>query len=388
MHVGIAGPVLTAPLLNWLDVPDDQPAPPPGRGGIPVTLLANELLRRGHRVTIATLDQRVQQPRVFRGDSLQIHVGRYRFPARRRARDGFRQESADIAAALVAAAPDLVHAHWTYEYALGAIKADLPRLTTVHDWAPTIFWLERDPYRFARLLLNIRVLARRQELTAVSPYIKERLERWGCRDVELIPNALPDHRFARRGDPENVGKRRLLAINNGFTRRKNVEALLRALPAIRSRCDAELWLVGAGYGAGEAAHRWAEREKLEAGVRFLGSMDNDALTQILRQTDVFVHPAMEESFGVVLIEAMAQGVPVVAGRSSGAVPWVLDGGAGGVLVDVERPQCLAEGVRALLTDRPAWSRWATAGFEHASRNFRLSTVTDKYERVYERVLCS
>ena len=83
---------------------------------------------------------------------------------------------------------------------------------------------------------------------------------------------------------------------------------------------------------------WAQKKGLSDGVNFVGPVDPDELIDIYEQVDLMVHPSMEESFGMVLVEAMARKIPVIGGEKSGAVPWVLDNGKAGVLTDIRSPE--------------------------------------------------
>ncbi len=85
---------------------------------------------------------------------------------------------------------------------------------------------------------------------------------------------------------------------------------------------------------------------------------------------------------MVVLEAMAAAVPVVAGESSGAVPWVVGDGSTGALVDVRSPTAIAAAVESLLTDERRWADSSTYVFKTASSRFRLSAVVDAYETIY------
>jgi len=386
VKLGLVGPVQLEPLRPWLDLDEAQSAAlPPGHGGTPVTQLAVGMLSRGQSLTIVSLEPSIERPSELRGAQLRLMLGPYR-PAHR-SRDAFRAERHYIRDALRKDSPDVVHAHWTYEYALGALASARPTLVTVRDWAPTILRLQPDPYRLARLAMSAVTLTRGRWFTVTSPYMRERLERWGRRPMRLIPNAVGDGAFAVDAPIARPSEPTILAINNGFSRRKNVTVLLDAFQRVRTAWPSStLSLVGIDYEPGGRAHSWAASRDLLTNVRFLGPVRHARIAELLRRATIFVHPALEESFGLVLVEAMAQRTPVIGGRSSGAVPWVLGDGSAGLLVDVTDPHQLAEAMRSLLADSDLRDLYSEAGFRRAWDNFRVATVLDQYEDCYRSVL--
>lgn len=381
MRVALLGPVQTARLRPHLDHEGDLPL---GQGGTAVTLLAEGLLDAGHDVEVYTLDRRAARPVHARGAHLRVHV----LPMREsgRGRDAYRSERRHLAAALESNEADVLHAHWSYEYALAALATGRPTVVTVRDWAPSVVRLLPMPYWVVKLLMNVAVLAQRPVLTTPSPYMAARLRRWSPERVEVIPNGVPDDLVAaasRSGPTGNV----VLSVSDGFGGIKNTATLMDAHSALRRRRgDAELVLVGAGHGPDGDAQRWARAHGREEGVRFLGRVPHDEVLQLMRSADVLVHPSREESFGNVLVEAMAQGLPVVGGRRSGAVPWVLDGGRAGALVDIEDATAIADACLALLDDPARWAAASAAGVACVRRRFRLSVVVRRYVSVYESVL--
>ncbi len=88
---------------------------------------------------------------------------------------------------------------------------------------------------------------------------------------------------------------------------------------------------------------------------------------------------------MVVVEAMAAGVPTVVGERSGALPWIVGDGASGALVDVRRPESIAAAIEALLTDQYRWSQSSKYAFENASSRFRLGQVVDAYQTLYRSV---
>jgi glycosyltransferase involved in cell wall biosynthesis len=291
-----------------------------------------------------------------------------------------------MAGALRRAGPDVVHAHWTYQYALAALASGVPTLITVRDWAPTILRHRPTPFRVVRSLMNVATLVKGQHFTVTSPYMQIRMERWLRRDIPLIPNAIGDDLFLTECLPRPNDIPVILAINNGFSRRKNVPVLLRAFQRVRSiHPPARLRLAGEGYEIHGVAHQWARKKRLEDGVEFLGSRAHHEVVQLLDEATIFAHPAIEESFGLVLVEAMARGVPVIGGESSGAVPWVLGGGHAGVLVDIASEEELTEALLGLLEDKERRDTLAHAALEHARANFRIGAVLGRYSQLYEAI---
>lgn len=379
--IGVTGPVTPEAFRPHLDHPAGPL--PTGLGGVPVTAIVNELLRRGHRVVVATLSPDVHTDVVLRGPRLSLHVGRYRQSGR--ARDAFRVERRTIERAFEREQVDVVHAHWTYEFALGALSSGKPTLVTIRDWAPTILRFHRDPYRAVRLFMHMATLARGRHFTTTSPYIVTAAAKWK-RAVQLVPNALADCWFDDRVRELRPHAPVLVSVNSGFGTRKNTTTLLKAFGILRgSSPRSRLLLYGRDYEPHGTAHRWALERGLQHGVEFEGAVSHEAAMASIADADVLVHPSLEESFGMTLVEAMAQGTPAIGGATSGAVPWVLAEGAAGKLTDVRSPVALAAAMEEMLTDAARWRAYSRQGFEHASTNFRLSTVVQQYLDIYAAV---
>jgi phosphatidylinositol alpha-mannosyltransferase len=157
--------------------------------------------------------------------------------------------------------------------------------------------------------------------------------------------------------------------------------LLGALPALVEACpDVEVLIVGRGD---EEALKEAAGE--HAGhLRFLGLVDDAEKASAMRSVDVYCAPNTGgESFGIVLVEAMAAGTAVVASDLD-AFRRVLDAGEAGRLVPVDDSDALAEALIELLRDEDARSRYSRAGTE-AVRRYDWSVVAQQILRVYETV---
>lgn len=384
MRIAIAGPLDFRLLDQWTG--GDERLPRTGlSGGTPVAHLVAGLLDRGHEIVAVTHGPGLRSAVEVRRGPLVVHAGPHRSGGR--SRDLFAPERHYVAATLSSERCDVVHAQWVYEYALGALRSGHPTVTTVHDWPPTILRFNPTPYRAARLAMSAATFAKGRHFTTPSDYLRRVIRRWTGRDATVVPNAVDDDAFVAPDTPVPTNRDpRLVAINNGFDRRKNVGTLLEAFADVRRRHRrAELALIGKQYEPGGRAERWASDAGLRDGVEFVGPLPNPAAMARLAAADLFVHPSREESFGLVLIEAMARKVPVVGGRSSGAVPHVLDGGRAGRLVDVSSADDLAAAIADLLEHPDHRGALAVAGYDHARREFQRSRVLERYESVYARV---
>jgi glycosyltransferase involved in cell wall biosynthesis len=113
-------------------------------------------------------------------------------------------------------------------------------------------------------------------------------------------------------------------------------------------------------------------------VRHVGYLDSkDELAEWYRASDLLVHASWEESFGIVVAEALACGLPVVATRVGG-VPEVMADGEHGSLVEPGNPEAMAEAVRRLISDPALRERMGEQGAAHVRREFGEAAMTERY----------
>jgi glycosyltransferase involved in cell wall biosynthesis len=139
---------------------------------------------------------------------------------------------------------------------------------------------------------------------------------------------------------------------------------------------------------GDGPERWQAQElarslDLEPQVYFLGLQDG--MEALLPLADLFLLPSRHESFGLVALEAMACGVPVIA-TSRGGTGELIEQGASGILVDPDDVAGMIENGVRLLLDTDFHCRIANGGRARAEESFGEAAVVDRYEALYRELL--
>ncbi|MFZ3293040.1 MAG: glycosyltransferase family 4 protein [Mycobacterium sp.] len=202
-------------------------------------------------------------------------------------------------------------------------------------------------------------------------------------DAVEIPNGVDVASFASapllQGYPRP--SKTVLFLGRYDEPRKGMAVLLDALPALVDRFPGLQLLI---VGRGDEDELRAKVGGLAGHLRFLGLVDDAVKASAMRSADVYCAPNTGgESFGIVLVEAMAAGTPVVASDLH-AFRRVLCEGEAGRLVPVEDGAALAEALIAVLGNDPLAKRYAAAG-KAAVRRYDWSVVASQVMQVYETV---
>lgn len=384
MHVALAGPCFAQDLAEmWDRRSAAHMAVVRGPRAVPVSQLARSLVAEGHQVTIVSLTR--DEPgeiEEFAGEGIRlVELGPRRRP-RDYLADLYRSERAAVAEILRDSGADIVHAHWTYEYALAAQDSRCAHVTTAHDSPSTVLRRMPDAYRLARLAVAGLAGRRTQHLSVVSPYLASR---WRTqmryrRPIRVIPNGIPQDVAGLSRAP---GRDPVILDIGNDTRLKNLRSLIRALPLVRRDLPkATLRLVGPGTQAGGDLAQWAASQGLDHHVRFLGEFDRGQILEEYRRVWVLAHASLEEACPMVLLEALGAGLPALGGARSGGVPYVLEWGRRGALTDVADPARFAEAITGTLKRGPLA---AVGGSDYLDR-FDPQHVAGQYVSWYADIL--
>lgn len=168
--------------------------------------------------------------------------------------------------------------------------------------------------------------------------------------------------------------------------RKGVEVLVRAVASLARRRPVRLLVVGEGEWRTRIADA-VEEERAGEFVRLAGRISDEELDRAYRESDVFVLPAVfdskgdTEGLGVVLIEALLRGLPVIGSRIGG-IPDIVVDGEGGWLVPPAKPEALAEALERVLGDPEEAERRASRGRRHVEARFSAPAIAATLEDCY------
>lgn len=258
---------------------------------------------------------------------------------------------------------DLIHSHYWLSVEAGEILADrwgVPHVGMFHTLGDVKLRArasEDEPEE--RLEAERRLVHRLDRIVAATRHEQQLLRqifRVPPERVSVIPLGVnlgrfaPGDRAAARaelgiGDDEHI----LLAIGR-IQPLKGLDILIRSLAEVTDREGLSLWIIGGDDRAEAEIARLralAEEFGVASLVRFVGPVDHEALPTYYHAADVVVMPSFYESFGLVAVEAMASGVPVVASRVGGLSSTVSDGRTG-YLIPWRCPEPFAEKIEVLL----------------------------------------
>jgi phosphatidylinositol alpha-mannosyltransferase len=272
---------------------------------------------------------------------------------------------------------DLLHFHEPFVPFLSPI---ILRLSTSVNIATFHAYSGFSPaYELTSRLLG-PIVARLHGRIAVSAAARHFIDRYFPGDYKVIPNGVDVARFATAA-PYDLGVGSNVLFFGRMERRKGLEVLVQAMTRLR---DLDARLVVAGGGPEEHKCRNLAR-RLGVDATWLGSPHDDEKPGIFQAGQVYCAPNLGgESFGIVLVEAMAAGAPVVCSDLPG---FRAVAGDAGLLAPPGDAGALADALRAVLTD-PARAKEMSAAGLGVAESFDWRRLSADVERVYDRALAA
>ena len=348
-----------------------------------VRAMQKELILRGHSVKIITPEPR-ELPDSHRTDDV-IFVGSaadFKSPLHTTSQVSVTADMYGIETMLDEENFDILHFHEPWVPMLSRqilSRSQSVNIATFHAKLPETM-MSRTVSRVVTPYTKA-VLRNLDELTAVSEAAAEYVCTLTDAPVAIIPNGidLSVYKTAKRSPAKPDARKKILYIGR-LERRKGVSCLLEAYGLLSDR-SSDVELIIAGDGPDREKLEYTTREMELPNVTFLGYVSEKEKVKLLATADLFVAPALYgESFGIVLLEAMASGLVTVAGNNPGYASVLQELGSLS-LVNPKDAQEFAGRMDVMLHDdnlRKLWQKWA----KDYVKQFSYTTIVDQYEEIY------
>lgn len=349
-----------------------------------VHYLGSELQKRGHTVqvltsTCQTIPENKLLPTWRFGTGLTIPFagGEFTFPA------GIKL-AIEVKQLFRTRKFDIVHCHGIFPPELAywaAIYADCPIVVTFHTVTPHLPSFICNLAAFFLKKLNTKLAAK----IAVSQAAKRWAEKFFPGRYHVIPNGVELTTFSPNARPVfSPGHPRIIYVGR-LEKRKGLKYLILAMPAVLKEFP-KASLVVVGYGPLKNYFmRLAHKIKASDSIQFVGPVSNSKLPGYYTSSTICVAPAVNpEAMGIVLIEAMACGIPVIASNISGYDEIVTDG-INGILVPKRNVAKLAEAIITILSNSNLRNRISENALSYVVQ-YDWRNIATRIESIYNQII--
>jgi glycogen(starch) synthase len=294
---------------------------------------------------------------------------------------------------------DLIHAHdWLVAYAARALKYiyTIPMLATVHA---TEFGrnngLHTDDQRY---ISDIEwwLTYEAWKVICCSKYMREEIQyvfQVPEDKIEIVPNGIRPEAYQLHGegsvlspDLYNPGEKIIFFIGR-LVREKGVQVLLEAAPQILSRFPQTRFII-AGRGPFEGnLHALSHRLGLDEKVTFCGYIDDRARNELYHLASVAVFPSLYEPFGIVALEGMVSGAPVVV-TTAGGLDEIVEHEKDGLKAFPDDPSSLATQICSLLEDEDRAAVLAENAYLKATQIYSWDKIAERTMNIYKEIIFS
>ena len=282
---------------------------------------------------------------------------------------------------------DIIHSHKykTNFYALLAnVGAGCRLVSTCHNWLGESLKMHFYAY------LDKKVLKQFNAVIGVSNEVFEELKKHiDSRKISKIDNGIEILRYYRTEEKRIAKKtlhlegKRVVGYVGRLSEKKGVIFLLSAFKNLSEKYeDLNAIIVGDGE-AEESLKKYAHSLGISERVIFAGERDDTPL--IYSAMDVFVLPSLQEAFPMVILEAMASCVPVVATRV-GDIPFIIQDGISGLLIEPKDPDSISRAVEELLSNPAKAELIAKTALKNVQEHYSSLSMAEKYKAIYKNIL--
>lgn len=282
------------------------------------------------------------------------------------------------------------HAHYAIPHAITALtarsmlpaKSQFCLITTLHGTDITIVGSEPSLFRITKFAMEQSCA-----ITAVSDWLKEQTIKTFnlSKPIHRIYNFIEPERFQRKRKiklPWNEKNKPILMHISNFRAVKRVTDVVRIFAKVREKMDALLVMIGEGPERISSVGVARQLNVIDS-VRYLGNYPN--IEELLPYADLVLQPSEHESFGMVPLEAMASGVPVIATKSGGIQEVVVHGETG-YLCEVGDIEFMAHLAIEILKNPQLKKALSQNAIQRVKQHFSDEIIIPQYENLYYQII--
>lgn len=298
---------------------------------------------------------------------------------------------------------DIVHDNGLSGFSLNSSVVLPPRAVTIHHLARTT--LEALEVSLLDRVRNIRgemgisplieplCMKRADRIVAVSQFTKKDI--MNVYDIpesriEVIYHGVnpkgyvfPEEAKVKIKNTLGINSQPMILFTGKLALRKGVDILLRALPKVLKEVDVKLVLAGSGNQ--QDYRHLAQALGILDKLHFLGRVPDDTLRLLYSSCDLFVLPSRLEGLGIVILEAMAAGKPIVA-TNVGGIPELIESGQNGVLVECNNQEELASAIIKVLSDKSLAQAISENNRRKVRRCYSWKIAAHKTAKLYNELI--
>jgi glycosyltransferase involved in cell wall biosynthesis len=282
--------------------------------------------------------------------------------------------------------PDIVHGQGTErDCAVSAAFSGFPNVITIHGNMRKIARANQArPLSFYWLAARLEslVLPRTDGVVCITHYTEE-MVRARARKTWIAPNAVDVSFFDVQAAPDILAPPTGLCVGTIFNY-KNQNAFIRALGPLAKQKDFRIIFLGQVEN-GAYGREFLQLVRERPWCEHIGFVNREELKARLGSAAFLALPSLEDNCPMVVLEAMAAGVPVLASKIGG-VPDLIEDGKTGLFGDPARPESFLEGVEKLICDRELARQLATSAQGEARRRFHPLVIARRHLEIYREVL--
>lgn len=279
---------------------------------------------------------------------------------------------------------DVLHFHSCYWAGVCAPyvkdKFNIPYVLTEHTGITYSNRIKKSYMRYIRSAYD-----HADKLLSVSNFLKEEMSRVSNNSIEVLPNFLDGEKFRIIGEYKNNDCSKIVFFSLAFlVEGKGFRELIDACKILVDKgYDFILEIGGDGY-LREDLHKKVERYNLSKYIKFLGILTRDEVIRTMNRCDVFVLASSYETFGVVYIEALACGKPVIGIKNGGAEEIIKEDN--GIILDNNKKESIAHAMEEMILNYDRYNKETIR--EYFVKNFEKSIIIDRLKDVYRTCLKS